>query len=538
MLAGTAGKSGWLKAVVIPVALTIAIIGLIEASIQAIYHPNLLDRSAWLLHDPYRGESFDRVMLYEKLTNLEDTDPDIISVGDSSGLFSLQTTIINRYTHGARYVNFSTGANHATDGYLAVAEHMLSRSKNIKYVVLHMVPQLVPSNALIKQSDLGGILYNNISSWRSYASPPSGAFSAYAKKVFFEHRIPAPNEPMTMHAGALQYEATVKETLGWLPEFDVRFPRISGIVDFYDDHRNTYLNYLGFGETSTINYKLDEFDRMVRSHGAKLVIAFTPFPIPGIRPNSAELKIVDQQLERFQREHPDVIFLFPLITNFGREKFGGFNHISREYTFLSSKRLGDALGRLVENPASFPPYKAQFKDDGIRHKTTWTETGPKDPVALEAALALYLYANTADEKYWNLLSHRVQEELKKDQAFGFMMDDTRKRIADLAAKGIQLSYDTSQLQAVPATMTDMPFCVSNPNFQWYHISGAMIFGYDEKAKGISSREPVQWPATSEIFLPTVTENGVRKFDGYCPEPSLAHIADVTETKASQTGARP
>lgn len=528
MRGNAATQSGWRKAVLIPAAIIIAVIGLIEFSLWQTFHPNFLDRSAWLLHDPYRGESFDRVMLYEKLRNLEDTNPDIISVGDSSGLFSLQATIINRYTHGARYVNFSTGANHAAEGYKAVTEHMLNRSKNIKYVVLHMVPQLVPSNALIKKSDLGGILYNNLVSWRSYASPPSAAFSAYAKKLFFEKRFMEPGEPMTTHAGALQYASTVKETLGWLPEFDVRFPRIDGVVEFYSDDRDTYASNLGIGETSTINYVLDDFDRMVQSHGAKLVIAFAPFPIPGIRPNSAELKIVDQQLERFQREHPDVIFLFPLITDFGREKFGGFNHISREYTFLSSKRLGEALGRLVNNPQSFPPYKAQFVDDGIRPKTTGTDTGPNDPVALEAALAFYLYANTADEKYWKLLSHRVQDELKKDQAFGFMMDDTRKRIADLTAKGITLSYDISQLQAVPAQMTGMPFCVNNPKFQWYHVSGAMIFGYDEKT--IKSREPVAWPPISQIFLPTIVEDGIRKFDGYCPEPSLAHIANIPDTE--------
>jgi hypothetical protein len=53
---------------------------------------------------------------------LAEARPDIISVGDSSGFHSVQPTIVNRYTHGLKYVNLNIGSNQAFDGYKAIAD--------------------------------------------------------------------------------------------------------------------------------------------------------------------------------------------------------------------------------------------------------------------------------------------------------------------------------------------------------------------------------------------------------------------------------
>jgi hypothetical protein len=47
----------------------------------------------------------------------------------------------------------------------------------------------------------------------------------------------------------------------------------------------------------------------------------------------------------------------------------------------------------------------------------------------------------------------------------------------------------------------------------------MIFTY-KTPEGQLLSVPVKWPETSHILIPTVIEDGVRKFDGYCPEPSV------------------
>src|ERR1700733_12462385 len=94
----------------------------LETAVRIYLAPGFWDKTFWMLRDPYRGEGFDRVIVEEKLSHLLKYNPEIISVGDSSGFFSLQPTIINRYTNGKRYVNLSTGANQAFDGYKAIAE--------------------------------------------------------------------------------------------------------------------------------------------------------------------------------------------------------------------------------------------------------------------------------------------------------------------------------------------------------------------------------------------------------------------------------
>ncbi|HTC08069.1 MAG TPA: hypothetical protein VK726_04760 [Acetobacteraceae bacterium] len=50
--------------------------------------------------------------------------------------------------------------------------------------------------------------------------------------------------------------------------------------------------------------QLNAFDRMVRSHGAKLVIAFAPISRRLIKPGDPNIPLADQALARFQREHP------------------------------------------------------------------------------------------------------------------------------------------------------------------------------------------------------------------------------------------
>jgi hypothetical protein len=526
MIWSVAGRSALLNRLLFPIVAFIALIVITETFIWIGFKPNLVERSGWLLHDPYKGEPFDRVEVREKLRNLEDSEPDIISVGDSSGFFSIQPTIVNRYTHGLKYVNLSTGANHAYDGYRAMAEYMLQHSHHIRYVVLYVYPGLLPADEVIAAADLGSILYNNLISVRSFAAPPSAALSPYAKTEFFEHRTYHASDPLTNHAGALQFIDTARQTLGWLPEFDVRFPRLSAKAFLYPDQRRAWYHQLGLTERSSINALFADFKAMVISYDAQLVVAFGPFPESELVPNDPNIRIDEEQLVRFQHENPDVKFLFPLMTTFGSEKFGMFNHISREYTFLSSERIGKALGRLIENSNSIPPYRAHFDPEAAASKSggkvSYRDGGEGNASDLEAALALYLYANTADDKYRNLLSKRVIDALNQDEAFAYMMEDTKARISDLSSRGINLTYDITKLTAKPAEMTGMKHCNPDSNIQWYHISGTMSFSY--RSTVAQSSEPVSWPETSEIFIPTVLEDGVRKFDGYCPESSLTSPA--------------
>ena len=164
---------------------------------------------------------------------MEDIEPDIISVGDSSGFFSLQPAIINRYLGGWKYVDLNTGANHAYDGYYAIAEYMLRRSHHIKYVVLYTFPQLLPQQAIFNVGDLGPILKRDLVSIKASLLPPSTFLAPYAKFLIFEGRHFHRSDPLGNTSVLLQLTDTVDAAEGWLPEFDVRPNWINGDYWFY-----------------------------------------------------------------------------------------------------------------------------------------------------------------------------------------------------------------------------------------------------------------------------------------------------------------
>jgi hypothetical protein len=274
----------------------------------------------------------------KKLDELLDSEPDIISVGDSSGFFSIQPTIINRYTHGLKYVNLSTGGNHTYDGFKAIAEYMLQRSKHIKFLVLYLVPLSTPEELLFPIGAQGRILHDNLVGLKYRLTPPSAGFSPYAKAEMFggnalqrgcsvepqalfralRHGSPDPG----MGAGARQSvrspsdHATVR--LGPAPV--VPTPAVHGAILQEGGAR-----------------RLQQVGQAIRGEARGRIPSSSRRTIKPRDTNAIEQERI---IEQFQAENPDVAFLFPLVTAFGTEKFAMWNHISREYTFLSSRRLG------------------------------------------------------------------------------------------------------------------------------------------------------------------------------------------------------
>jgi hypothetical protein len=513
--------------VVLPVLCAIAAIAAIEILLQFTFHPTFWQKTQWRLYDPFHGEFFDRDEMAIRLSHLQDSEPDIISVGDSSGFFSLQSTVINRYLDGQKFLSLNTGANQAFLGYQSIAEYMLQRSGKTKYVILYIFPQYLPQEEIIDPASLGPITYEDLVGARSYLTPPSAFLSPYAKAgVFLEQRFHA-GLPLSNHMPALQLIDTVNDALGWMPEFDVRSIRYAPHSRFYSDERSGWFQHLGqrlgLADPSSINAHLDVFDRTVRRYGAHLAIAFAPMPRhlkQALDPNYA---VAVQAFERFQREHPDVKFLFPFLTEWGAEKFGAINHISREYTFLASERLGKALARLLRDPDSFPPFTAPAEAPPYSPVAA-TPAGPEDPSLLEPALALYLYASTADEKYRALFSSRVAGLLAREPAFQYAMADEHARAISQAERAVKIGFDLSQMRARPITLTGMLHCNADQTVQWVQVYGSMIFTFQSPTA--YSTAAVAWPMPSNIFMPTVVENSVRRFDGYCPEPSLEEAAST------------
>ena len=509
-----------LRRVILPLTLFLVIVAGIEAYVHVKFHPRFWEKTLWLLHDPFRGEPFDRMVTYIKLRHLEDLDPDIVSVGDSSGFFSVQPNIVQRYLGGKTYLNLSTGANQAFDGYYGIAEYMLRRSKRLKTVVLHMQSTLLPSDAVFKKADLAPIVRRNLVGRYADLIPPSAALSYVTKEQAFEWRTVRPGDPMLNHMVALEFEAIVALTRGWEPEHDVRFDRVGGKQRFFPDQLGDWRAQLGLTEPSAIKKTLAEFAQMVRSYGATLVIVFLPMADTNVRPNQ-NADIAQIRLQEFSRANPDVRFLMPLIETFGAEKFGGYNHISREYTNLSSKRLGLALRDYLDHPDEqrlFRPAPIPY----FGHEVVVESISPLadlDPrAAVDAAMALYMYTVTADEKYAALMSNRVIQELGQEDSFSPMIAETRGRNAELAGRGISTHVDVAGLSASPVRVQGVRYCGKGEP-TWVHVAGTIGFRYTQ-LPSLDTVEPVFWPKASHILIPLIREDGKWKFDGYCAEASV------------------
>ena len=145
--------------------------------------------------------------------------------------------------------------------------------------------------------------------------------------------------------------------------------------------------------------------------------------------------------------------------------------------------------------------------------------GPPDPDLLKPALALYLYTSTEDAEYHRLISNRVLDLLAAEPAYQYMMADATARAASLAKRNIKIGFDLSRMRATPVAVDGLSHCDLRADTQWVQLDGTMIFTY--RSPTAKSDEPVAWPEASHIYIPTIVEDGVRKFDGYCPEASMS-----------------
>ena len=93
--------------------------------------------------------------------------------------------------------------------------------------------------------DLAPIVYDTLVGPLALLTPPSAFLSPYAKsEVFVGDRYHA-DEVGNHSAHALQFASTIKEALGWLPEFDLRIDRINFAPPFLPDKRTDPLAFLG-----------------------------------------------------------------------------------------------------------------------------------------------------------------------------------------------------------------------------------------------------------------------------------------------------
>ena len=123
-----------------PWLLALAGLVAIELGYYAVARP---PRIAWnsFLDLPFaQTDTFQRLVAHGKIVAFDKADPDIIQVGDSSGLHGVQPPIVMSHIPGYNYLNLSVATNLGYSGYYNMAKLQLKRSPSARYLVLYASP--------------------------------------------------------------------------------------------------------------------------------------------------------------------------------------------------------------------------------------------------------------------------------------------------------------------------------------------------------------------------------------------------------------
>jgi hypothetical protein len=375
---------GWLLALAAFVAIEIAYL--------AIAKPARFDRNNFLQLQYAQDEQVQRAFVHEKLLKLSNSDPDIIHVGDSSGYHGAVPPIVMAQIPGYRYVNMGVATNLGYRGYYHVAEYMLQKNKNIRHVVLYVTTTGAhPRKALWDGSkDLmaGSLEHFPSPFYRAFEIPTLAARKRVTDFIYYANgHYRQAGTPISNSAGYTLAQESVSKTLGWTRETDnpgditpdiwerlleqnvgalwkqpaspSRDDEVARIMarTLPKTQNETFFDWGKLSRRSYIDAVLSQFDRMVRSYNAQLIVVVNPIPVSinnRALVRSFDLDGIWAEFDDFRKKHPTV--LIPRGFDYWPDhKFSVFSHVGTLYADESSERVGKLLAEVLPPRAPRPP---------------------------------------------------------------------------------------------------------------------------------------------------------------------------------------
>ncbi len=359
----------------------------IEASIAWWVPRPESQRNNFLEYAFAKSEMVQRAFVSEKVLRFDDSKPDIIQVGDSSGLHAVQSPIVESYLGGRSFLNLSVASNLGYPGYLALARRMMERSGSVKVLVLYFTPGGgAPREALLTARDIMGPDLQ-----REFASPFNRLFhvpSLGLRREVTDHiyylngRLNVPGRPLVANAGYQMLRDIIGPSGGWARETDIPDDHIAGLFQMirrnepslahYDDDGlaryygtvagvagvPTLFDWKTLSRRTYIDVVLDQYLELAREHGARLVVAANPMPESFQREafrNTFDTAGIARELDAYAQRHSDVSILN--IDYWPDRKFSVFSHVGTPYAVESSHRVGRFLADLLPKlpPATGTP---------------------------------------------------------------------------------------------------------------------------------------------------------------------------------------
>jgi hypothetical protein len=359
-----------------------AVVGLVEGVCALTLRPGFVERANVGLLDPFHNAA-----IFGKLAAFEDSAPDIVQVGDSSGFHGVRPEIVMSYLGGLKYLNLSCCANTGYRGYYGIADFMLRRNSGIKAVVLYVNLINLPRADLIHgEHEMGDYIQNSLTSPFAYLAPASIAF-----RQRIADRIRGERVSRTAAAFIADMQQSTQRHYGWWAEHDRRLAGAKR-ADYWrrscgetgvavsDDDDSFYAVDAVHGRRSYLHTELQRFAALAAGHGARFIVAFHPFSCRGLEGSllaarRSDIRAVMQQYGNMVALPEQMLELWPT------ERFVSTQHLRVGYDEENSRRLGRMLaqalgvargGRAPEMGADAPsappgatrPVSLQWRSDG------------------------------------------------------------------------------------------------------------------------------------------------------------------------------
>lgn len=347
----------------------LAIIGTIEVSYAALAPSSPVERSGYLNWNFNSVELFHKIVIREKLLSALRDRPDVIQVGDSSGLHGIVPGIVDSYLGGLRYENLSCCANTGFDGYYTIAEFALRHVPSIKVVVVYIT--LFNTPRTVAPTDLAFVggedrLRTAFGELSPYMTPPTlAARQDIVPPVytlggsFFQRGMQA------IDAYWPELTSSLRASRGWLPENDVNYTadkqgellaRVCGPTDVGDRQHNDWdfvRDAFTVPRTPT-DIQLRRLAALAARHGAKLILMFQPFPCRNM--SEPFLSTLKAEIAAVKADYPNLVVPDEaLLEPWPRQWFVTPDHLRTGHEDAASRRLGRAVAAALGIPLAEPP---------------------------------------------------------------------------------------------------------------------------------------------------------------------------------------
>jgi hypothetical protein len=326
------------------IAVAAALVGLIEGVCALTLRPGFLARTNVGFLDRFHNS-----VIFGKLADFEQSSPDVIQVGDSSGFHGVRPEVVMSYLGGLKYVNLSCCANTGYRGYYGIADFMLRRNPGIKAVVLYVSLNNLPRKDLIRgDHQMGESIQNSLTTPFAHVAPPT---IALRQKIADEMRTNRGSRTETAFIADMQ--RSTQRHYGWWAEHDRRLAggkraeywrRICGEtgVAFRNDDDVFYGDDLVHGRQSYMRTELQRFASLAAGHGAKLVALFHPFSCRGLEGSLLPARRDD--IRAVLKQHDNVVALpEQMLELWPTGKFVSADHLHVGYDEENSRRVGRLL---------------------------------------------------------------------------------------------------------------------------------------------------------------------------------------------------